>query len=603
MAFRTRVSWAATVLFICVLTACPSATIPPLVDADAVATDSARSEASASDTAQDAVDSPSADARDALDSTAADSQASDSEIATDGSDAASDGTADAMPTDAATDSAPTPDAATDSAPTPDATADATPDADAQADTTVADAHVDSDAGSAAEADADAVTYVTAPLISSIAEGADATGQIQVVGIGYYIAAYGVYPSQGGTTANSTGSPYIAQVLPFASNFAPAGWLPCDGSLLSIPNYEVLFNLIGTTYGGDGVTTFGVPNLQARVPMGVSAAGSPPNAAVPAGVSEVPLVSTIALGGTAQGQVQALGLNYYIATAGVFPSQGGSANVTGPYLGQIMSFAGTFAPSGWALCDGSLLPINSNAALFSVLGTTFGGDGRTNFALPDLRGRIALATGTLAQFTAPPTSSTHIPTITTITLGGTAQGQVNAQGINYYITSQGVFPSRDGTSTSVNMLAEITLFAGDLRHPGGLPATDRCCQSTRTPRSLAYWVPPTVATGRRTSSCPIFAGESRSASGPTRPVWAIRTAGSKGQPLVAGFPIARNQALGLLGPLERLLHLIVGGIQLLDHVPHKSIDDDARRPLASFCIDDREYRIGDFLRVGRIGLLE
>src|SRR6184192_1927308 len=58
--------------------------------------------------------------------------------------------------------------------------------------------------------------------------------------------------------------------------------------------------------------------------------------------------------------------------------------------RIMSFG--FAPKGWALCDGQLLPINQNQALFSLLGTTFGGDGRVNFGLPDLRGRTPIEVG-------------------------------------------------------------------------------------------------------------------------------------------------------------------------------------------------------------------
>ncbi len=57
----------------------------------------------------------------------------------------------------------------------------------------------------------------------------------------------------------------------------------------------------------------------------------------------------------------------------------------PYLGQISLFAGNFAPRGWAFCDGSLLPIAQYSTLFSFIGTIYGGDGRTNFALPDLRG--------------------------------------------------------------------------------------------------------------------------------------------------------------------------------------------------------------------------
>lgn len=64
----------------------------------------------------------------------------------------------------------------------------------------------------------------------------------------------------------------------------------------------------------------------------------------------------------------------------------------PFIGQLIMFGGNFAPRGWALCDGQLLPISSNSALFSILGTTYGGDGRTTFALPDLRGRVPVHAG-------------------------------------------------------------------------------------------------------------------------------------------------------------------------------------------------------------------
>lgn len=65
----------------------------------------------------------------------------------------------------------------------------------------------------------------------------------------------------------------------------------------------------------------------------------------------------------------------------------------PFIGQILMFAGNFAPRGWALCDGQLLPISQHQALFSILGTIYGGDGRTTFALPDLRGRAPIHAGT------------------------------------------------------------------------------------------------------------------------------------------------------------------------------------------------------------------
>jgi microcystin-dependent protein len=64
----------------------------------------------------------------------------------------------------------------------------------------------------------------------------------------------------------------------------------------------------------------------------------------------------------------------------------------PFIGQIQAFGFNFPPRGWAFCDGQLLSISQNAALFSLLGTTYGGDGRTTFALPDLRGRSIVHAG-------------------------------------------------------------------------------------------------------------------------------------------------------------------------------------------------------------------
>lgn len=69
-----------------------------------------------------------------------------------------------------------------------------------------------------------------------------------------------------------GQPYVGEIRMFAGNFAPAGWMTCDGQTLAISEYDTLFNLIGTTYGGDGQNTFQLPNLAGRAPvhMGTSA---------------------------------------------------------------------------------------------------------------------------------------------------------------------------------------------------------------------------------------------------------------------------------------------------------------------------------------------
>jgi microcystin-dependent protein len=92
----------------------------------------------------------------------------------------------------------------------------------------------------------------------------------------------------------------------------------------------------------------------------------------------------------------LGLNYIIALQGTYPSRNddGTVRLDGldPFLGEISLFAGNFAPRGWASLDGQILPIAQNQSLFSLLGTTYGGDGRTTFALPDYRGRAAVDDG-------------------------------------------------------------------------------------------------------------------------------------------------------------------------------------------------------------------
>lgn len=103
----------------------------------------------------------------------------------------------------------------------------------------------------------------------------------------------------------------------------------------------------------------------------------------------------------------------------------------PLLGEIRMFASNFAPVGWALCDGSLLPIASNESLYALLGTIFGGDGQNTFALPDLRGRVPvhrgqgpglpnIAYGTVAGANAVQLTPNHWPAHThTVTLSADA----------------------------------------------------------------------------------------------------------------------------------------------------------------------------------------
>src|SRR5881296_2932235 len=85
----------------------------------------------------------------------------------------------------------------------------------------------------------------------------------------------------------------------------------------------------------------------------------------------------------------------------------------PYVGEIRMFGGNFAPAGWMFCEGQLLPISENETLFQLIGTTYGGDGQSTFALPDLRGRIPLHQGngfTLAETGGVETVTLTVPQI-------------------------------------------------------------------------------------------------------------------------------------------------------------------------------------------------
>src|SRR5947209_4929458 len=105
----------------------------------------------------------------------------------------------------------------------------------------------------------------------------------------------------------------------------------------------------------------------------------------------------------------------------------------PFLSEIRIMSFVFAPKGWALCNGQLLPINQNQALFSLLGTTYGGDGRVNFALPDLQGRTPIHMGsghTLGERGGEPAhtlSIAELPTHTHSANGTTATATTNVPG--------------------------------------------------------------------------------------------------------------------------------------------------------------------------------
>lgn len=219
-----------------------------------------------------------------------------------------------------------------------------------------------------------------------------------VNLNYIIAVNAAFPSR----VTVTDDIFAGQVALFGGTFAPRGWAFADGSLLPVSGNEVLFATIGTTYGGNGRTDFALPDLRGRTPVGPDGASlrlgqvvgtdevSLTEAQMPvhAHTLPAPFDDTGPRGGgaTIDNRQPSLAINYLIATEGIFP---GNTSPEETILGEITLFAGNFAPAGWAIADGSLLPIVEHPALFSLLRDTYGGDGLNNFALPDLRGRTAI----------------------------------------------------------------------------------------------------------------------------------------------------------------------------------------------------------------------
>jgi microcystin-dependent protein len=150
----------------------------------------------------------------------------------------------------------------------------------------------------------------------------------------------------------------------------------------------------------------------------------------------------------------------------------------PFLSEIRIMSFVFAPRGWALCNGQLLPINQNQALFSLLGTTFGGDGRVNFALPDLRARAPIHVGsghTLGERggeQAHTVSISELPTHTHVENGSTVTATLDSPGNNLFATTvstniyvgpsqlvamnPGIVTNTGGSQAHLNMQPFLTL---------------------------------------------------------------------------------------------------------------------------------------------------
>jgi len=220
------------------------------------------------------------------------------------------------------------------------------------------------------------------------------------------------------------NPYVGEVTCFGFDWAPQGWMKCEGQLLSVQKFNQLFSVVGTAFGGDGKTTFALPNFSLMTEDGgwmcISALGAastgernalpgemtifayqykPPQGWIECGGNPLQIAEHVSLfkilGTTFGGNgtttfglpdtryapppfgPESSPLLYSIVNAASGPTEQG-------YQGEIKIFPSSVPPSGWLPCDGRPLPILQNPALFSLLGTTYGGDGKTTFALPNVQ---------------------------------------------------------------------------------------------------------------------------------------------------------------------------------------------------------------------------
>lgn len=217
-----------------------------------------------------------------------------------------------------------------------------------------------------------------------------------LGIQYAICYSGTFPgrSSPGLAQVNRSTGMIGEIRMFSGTNLPAGFLPCQGQILSISQYTYLFSVIWTNFGGDAATYIQLPNLQGFVPIGASPGTGPSNYFLGEYAGATTATLTLANLPIHNHTLSTNGATGLTGSGQPFVNLQPSCAVS--YIidenSEITMFTGSFVPDGWALCDGSLLPISDHPVLYGLIGTGFGGDGVTTFALPDLRGRAPIGSG-------------------------------------------------------------------------------------------------------------------------------------------------------------------------------------------------------------------
>ncbi|GBQ19609.1 tail fiber protein [Acetobacter cibinongensis] len=191
--------------------------------------------------------------------------------------------------------------------------------------------------------------------------------------------------------------FMGEVVAFAGlepTMAGDQFIPAQGQLLKIALFPELFSLLRTTYGGDGVATFALPDLRGRSIIGSSNTVSLGSIVGQKTVSLSDANAPVTDGGQGSSfdnRAPGLALNYIICIDGAPPY---SASKGQAVIGEVRAYAGVAStiPQGWVLANGALLSISDHTHLFALLGITYGGDGRSNFALPNLSDTVIAGSG-------------------------------------------------------------------------------------------------------------------------------------------------------------------------------------------------------------------
>ncbi|WP_426643000.1 InlB B-repeat-containing protein [Paenibacillus illinoisensis] len=172
-------------------------------------------------------------------------------------------------------------------------------------------------------------------------------KVSIIWLVFLIGLSGLWSNSGILErAQAAGAePYLGEIRLFPYSAIPRGWMPARGQLMSITQNTALYSLLGNNFGGDGKTTFSLPNLSGAAPDGTG---------------------------------------YYIALNGIFPSRDESIYGAGPsVLGEVRLFPYRFTPPGWLALNGQEVSTSTYSDLYQMIGTTYGGDGSTTFKLPNM----------------------------------------------------------------------------------------------------------------------------------------------------------------------------------------------------------------------------